>query len=77
MPWCDGCAKYWTPNSVATDGACPSCGVVLATARQLRSEAHADTAEKVPWHFKLMLIALAIYLGWRAVQGIAWVVHKL
>ena len=27
---------------------------------------------KTPWHFKLMLVALAIYLGWRGVQGVAW-----
>ena len=23
---------------------------------------------KVPWHFKLMVVALVIYLGWRFVQ---------
>jgi hypothetical protein len=90
MPWCDACAKYWTPNSVAAGGACPSCGTGLAKARELRSEARvmgddglggasvdgAD-ATKVPWHFKLMLVSVGIYLAWRAVQGIVWVIHKL
>lgn len=30
-----------------------------------------------PWHFKVLLVALVIYLGWRLVQGIVWVAHAL
>ncbi|MEZ5322580.1 MAG: hypothetical protein R2698_11020 [Microthrixaceae bacterium] len=30
---------------------------------------------KVPWHFWLLVIALAIYLGWRLVQGIEWLLR--
>ena len=26
MPWCEECAKYWTPNSMNHDGTCPTCG---------------------------------------------------
>jgi len=26
----------------------------------------------VPWHFWLLLGALVIYLGWRAIQGVSW-----
>jgi hypothetical protein len=29
----------------------------------------------VPWTFKLMIVATVVYLGYRAYQGIAWVVH--
>ena len=29
---------------------------------------------KVPWHFKLMVVALVIYLGWRFVQLIGIVI---
>jgi len=29
---------------------------------------------RVPWHFWLLLGALLVYLGWRAVQGVAWFV---
>jgi len=29
---------------------------------------------KVPWHFKLMVVALVIYLGWRFVQLIGIIV---
>ena len=28
-------------------------------------------AERIPWHFWLLLGAAAVYLGWRAVQGVA------
>ena len=26
MPWCEECAKYWTPSAMNEDGTCPSCG---------------------------------------------------
>ena len=28
-------------------------------------------AERIPWHFWLLLGAVAVYLAWRAVQGVA------
>lgn len=28
-----------------------------------------------PWHFKLLLLALVLYLGWRAFQGIEWLIR--
>ncbi len=33
--------------------------------------------EPVPWHLKLLAGAVALYLGWRAFQGIEWLVHRL
>ncbi len=32
--------------------------------------------KRAPWHFYLLIIALVVYLGWRLVQGIAWVAHR-
>ena len=64
MPWCEECAKYHQ-NSVLTDeGACPDCGTVIGT------------PPKAPWHFKLLVVACVVYLGWRAVQGVAWLIHR-
>ena len=63
MPWCEDCAKYWTPNSMNEDGTCPTCGRVV----EEQTNAHADD-EKAPWHFKLMVVALVMYLGWRVVE---------
>jgi hypothetical protein len=46
-------------------GECPTCGQVIAQPR------HA------PWHFKVMLIGLVVYLGYRAYQGVEWLAHRL
>jgi hypothetical protein len=32
--------------------------------------------EPIPWHLKLLAAAVALYLGWRALQGIEWLVHR-
>ena len=37
----------------------------------------ADEAEpRVPWHLKLLGSALALYLGYRALQLVDWVMHR-
>ncbi|MGI8792622.1 MAG: hypothetical protein ACR2H3_05510 [Acidimicrobiales bacterium] len=47
------------------DGTCPTCGETIAG------------PAKAPWHFKVLLGAVVIYLGWRAVQGVEWVVQHV
>lgn len=32
---------------------------------------------KAPWSFKLMVVAAVIYLGWRLIQGIVWLVNQI
>jgi hypothetical protein len=32
---------------------------------------------KAPWHFKVLLVGTVIYLGWRAYQGVSWLVHHV
>jgi hypothetical protein len=73
MPWCDSCSKFWNPTSMAEGGACPTCGRVIAET----PETTASDEPAVPWHFKLLLVALVIYLGFRAYQGVIWVVHHV
>ena len=77
MPWCEECAKYWTPSAMHEDGTCPSCGRVVeaqkATAKNLDVKKLAagdgdDENVKAPWHFKLLMVLLVAYLGWRIVQ---------
>ena len=29
MPFCEDCAKYWTPSAMNDDGTCPTCGRVV------------------------------------------------
>lgn len=65
MPWCEECSKFWNPTSMNADGTCPTCGrTIVAPA-------------KTPWHFKLLMAALVLYLGFRAVQGVEWLLHRL
>jgi hypothetical protein len=28
----------------------------------------------VPWHFWILVVAAGLYLGWRAIQGVLWLV---
>jgi hypothetical protein len=30
---------------------------------------------KAPWHFKVLVVGTAVYMGWRLYQGIGWLVH--
>ena len=67
-------------------GACPDCKTVLATKGALRMEARSlglpapgeqeGQEQKTPWHFKVMLVALAVYLGWRGVEGVRWLLER-
>ena len=66
MPWCDDCSKFWNPNTLPPDGTCPTCGRMIGDPP--------DT--KVPWHFWILVLAAALYLGWRAVQGVEWLISR-
>ncbi len=44
---------------------CPTCGSEI------------NPTVKAPWHFKLLVVSVVIYLGWRAWQGVEWVLGKL
>lgn len=69
MPWCETCSRFFTPPSMNADGSCPSCGTMLAD-----PAGATVVAPKAPWHFKLLVGALIVYLGWRLLQLIAWIV---
>ena len=61
------------------DGTCPTCGRAVAahervTAKNLNlrklaaGEGGHEDDMRAPWHFKLLMVLLAGYLGWRLVQ---------
>ena len=86
MAWCRACERYLTPATLTSEGACPSCGnevqhpperpapdaspSIAGTSARPEFPAEA-AAERIPWHFWLLLGAAAVYLAWRAVQGVA------
>ena len=67
MPWCEPCERFWNPGSLTQAGECPTCSAAVESL----SEVDAPTPQRVPWHFWVAIAAAAIYLGWRAIQGIA------
>lgn len=76
MPWCEDCAKYWAPSAMKADGSCPTCGRIVETPEPITAKnldlkrlAAGEGAEvaKAPWHFKVLVVALAVYLGYRVV----------
>ena len=80
MAWCRSCERYLTPATLTSEGACPGCGnevqhpekPPMSQGGSARPGAPAEAAaERIPWHFWLLLGAAAVYLAWRAVQGVA------
>lgn len=90
MPWCVTCARYLAPPTVRPDGSCPTCGRSVAVETGTGATGTADSLHvgglpgapdqllpPVPWHLKLLGVAVAAYLALRAWQGIAWIAEKL
>jgi len=67
MPWCEECDQLVEDQDLTEDGECPHCGTQVVEPER----------RPVPWYFKFMIVASVVYLGWRAYQGIDWVVHHL
>ena len=80
------------PSSAAGSPTAPSstsdAAPAVGSAGNVGAAGEADKADEghegdgeglppVPWHLKLMVGALAVYLGWRAMQGIEWVARQL
>jgi hypothetical protein len=38
--------------------------------------AEAPVPARVPWHFWVLVVAVAVYLGWRVVQGVEWLLAR-
>lgn len=70
MPWCEDCSKYLAPTALNDDGTCPTCGRPVGEIEERAAEELDD--ESTPWHFKLLVGALVIYLGFRLIQMIGW-----
>lgn len=79
MPWCEECAKYFAPTALGAQGECPQCGVSpefpnahgKITAKNVDIKKLSGLSEddaKAPWHFKMLLGALVLYLSWRVID---------
>lgn len=81
MPWCEPCNRYFNPNTLLPDGTCPDCGSQAghAEAHAARPPTRAGVQpetqpQKAPWHFKLLVGATVIYIGWRILEIIGRVI---
>ncbi len=79
MPWCPDCDRFYNPNTLNADGTCPS-GHQVGNEKAVTTDGDAPPEklrkfrdEPTPWHFKLLVVAVSIYLLFRLVQGIVWV----
>ena len=70
MPWCEDCSRYFAPSGVNPDGTCRSCLRPLGelTAQNLDLKKLTNDGEKAPWHFKLLVALLVVYMGWRLID---------
>ena len=88
MPWCATCDRFLSPPTVTPDGRCPTCGRPVEPGRAHSAEEHAPPGGEraqsppeedlgpIPLHLKVLGVALVIYLGWRFIQGVEWVIHR-
>ena len=67
MPWCEECDHLVEDEDLTEAGECPECGTPLVDPER----------PPMPWYFKVMIVATIIYLGWRAYQGVDWVIHHV
>jgi len=91
VPWCDACSKFWNPNSVGADGVCPTCGRALPAPTTIASGEDGRQVRRTRGRegrrgpgglqgalaLQLLVGAVALYLGWRAVQGVQWALQHL
>jgi hypothetical protein len=66
MPWCEDCERYWAPSAMTPEGECPDCGADLEAPDPDRDGATDD--EGAPWHFKLLIVMLVVYLVYRGYE---------
>lgn len=82
MPFCEACDRFYTPSTLSPEGDCPEghhvadpqhVGEFIQSSAPPRED---EKDPKVPWHFWILLIAVIIYLGYRAFQGIEWLIGR-
>jgi hypothetical protein len=72
-----------SPPTVRADGTCPTCGRSVdgghahASTTGTATEPPEERRASLPWHLWLLAAAVAVYLGFRAWQGIEWIIQQL
>ncbi len=74
MAWCDDCDRYVTPTSVTDDGTCPFCDSYKVLVDRQDPSVEAPAQPGAPRHFKLIVVLTALYLAWRLVEFVIWLI---
>ena len=61
MPYCEACDRFYNPNTLDSTGDCPE-------GHHVADPDAPAPPPRAPWHFKVMLALLIIYLVWRLTQ---------
>ena len=73
--WCDTCSAYRPTDGSGT--VCDTCGEAVTVGH---NDAHGQqertVGQSAPWHFWVVVVALAAYLLWRAVVGVQWAIER-
>jgi len=80
---CPTCGRAVDPGRAHAPGAEPVESAERRARRARRRVAQGGAAPAadeetlpVPWHLKVLAGAVALYLGYRAYEGIVWLVHR-
>jgi hypothetical protein len=81
---CPKCGTAVDPGRARAAGAAPpadraadaAAAVDAIPEGAVDADSYVPELDPIPWHLKLLAGAVALYLGWRAFQGIEWVVHQ-
>jgi hypothetical protein len=87
VPWCAGCQRFLSPPTVTPEGRCPTCGHPVEPGQahpvepgQAHPVEEAPAGEEelgpIPLHLKILGVALVVYLGYRFLQGVEWLIHR-
>jgi len=68
MPWCESCDRHVDKGLLSSQGGCPSCGKQIG---------EPSKRPNTPWHFWVVAAGAALYLGWRAVELVVWIIQQL
>jgi hypothetical protein len=72
VPWCTECDRFLSPSTVRPDGTCPTCGRTVDTGAVATKTEDDEKLPPIPWHLKLLALAILVYLAFRLYQGIEW-----
>jgi hypothetical protein len=72
---CPTCGRAVDPGHAHSTAVDPDLEIRIASDSESEQE-HEEPLGPIPWHLKLLAAALALYLGFRAWQGIEWLAHQ-